>query len=197
MKGVIFFFLILPFIAFSVVRAQSLEDRRRVEEEKRDSLRPSEARIAEEQESSKSSPIQEDYFQKLLSKDTASFSDTCIVLAILMRIEDKYSDFDSQVVFFKERGIVSNRIASGRGPDDPLKKGVAAYMFCKSLGIKGGLWMRLFGVSQRYALRELIFENIILEGNVDDTVSGKELIFIASQAANYLIEKHQRENSQQ
>jgi hypothetical protein len=184
--GLLLLLLVLtPFL----LMAQTAEDKRRIEEEKRESLRPSEVRILwEEREKSypELTPIKRDYFAELLSKRVAFFSDACRVLTVLMGVENQYKDFDSQIAFFKERNIIPRRIALECNPAEPLCKGLTAYMFCEALGIKGGLWLRLFGMNQRYALRELVFEGIMSPGNINDIVSGKELIFILTQAANYL-----------
>ncbi len=59
-------------------------------------------------------------------------------------------------------------------------------MFARALDIKGGIWFRLFTTSQRYALKELIFQEIMYMGNINDIVSGKELILIFTKAADYV-----------
>ena len=66
---------------------------------------------------------------------------------------------------------------------------LAAYMFYKALGIKGGLCLRLFGVNERYAVKELGFQGIMPSGNVNDIVSGEELVSAFTQATNYITKK--------
>jgi len=75
---------------------------------------------------------------------------------------------------------------------EPLRKGQVAYMLCKALDMKGGLWLRLLGLSQRYALRELVYERVMVPGNVQDFMSGKELISTLNQAADYLARSHDK-----
>ena len=71
-------------------------------------------------------------------------------------------------------------------PNEPLRKGLAAYMFCKALGIKGGLAARVFGMNERYAMKELIFEEMMYPGDARDIVRGKELIVMVTRSAEYL-----------
>jgi hypothetical protein len=69
----------------------------------------------------------------------------------------------------------------------PLTKGQVSYMVVKALGIEGGLTMRLFGPSQRYAIRECEHLGIIKPGETESAryVSGGELMAILTRANNY------------
>lgn len=172
--------------------AQSPRDKRRIEEEKRDNLRLSEIKINEETITSYPQPglSQQAYFNKLLSKKNATLFDAYTMLVILLGSEDRYLDFKAKQAFLRQQDILPQAMRPTENPHQSLEKGVAAYMFCRALKIKGGLWLRLFGITERYALRELIFQNIMFPGNTRDMVSGKELVFIVTQAANYLVERH-------
>ena len=187
MKKAIFLFLFFIFLP-SFLTAQKPEDERRIEEEKRQSLRSTEAeRYKGEQPSPElAKSIELGYFRELVSKRIAFNSDACKALVILLGVEDYAKDFDSQIAFLKKRDIIPKKIETGLNPNEPLRKGLAAYMFCQALGIKGGFWMRLFGSSQRYALKELVYEGILLPGAVNDIVSGKELVLILTKSADYI-----------
>jgi len=62
-------------------------------------------------------------------------------------------------------------------------------MFAQAMGIKGGIVLRTFGLSQRYAFKELVYQGIMFPGNVHDVMSGRELIWTLTQAADYMAEK--------
>jgi hypothetical protein len=101
-------------------------------------------------------------------------------------MENDVPEFSSQVASLKQRNIIPSKITAELSPNQPLSKGLAAYMFCQALNIKGGLLLRLFGMNQRYALKELVFQRIMSPGRVKDTVSGKELIVIFTRAIEYM-----------
>jgi len=73
-------------------------------------------------------------------------------------------------------------------PGERLRKGQLAYIIVKACGIKGGLTMRLTGVSERYALRECIFLELLERGTSGNYVSGLELLGSIGRAEKYLEE---------
>ena len=186
----VFILVCLSFI--HPVSAQSLEDKRRVEDEKREDLRPSESYLTEIQEvqPDQAHADQKAYFTRLLSQDTASLADVYKTLVTLMGLGDQVKDPDAQYDFLRVNKIIPDHIRKeDRG--DILRKGDAAYMFARILHIKGGLTLRLFGYSRRYAFKELVYRRIMFPGNIHDVVSGQELIYILTRAAEYMEETDQ------
>lgn len=186
--------LILILISMNLCQislAQSPEDKRRVEEEKRQDLKLSEFYLPEAE------PIaaqvdesdQNAYFSQLFTKEVAVLSDAYKALTILMGVGDQLSDPDSQYDFLVESGIAHKSIGTKANYDEPLRKGATAYMFAKAIDLKGGIILRSFGLSQRYAFKELVYQKIMFPGNVHDVMSGQELILTLTQAADYMAEK--------
>lgn len=186
--------LILILISMNLCQislAQSPEDKRRVEEEKRQDLKLSEFYLPEAE------PIaaqvdesdQNAYFSQLFTKEVAVLSDAYKALTILMGVGDQLSDPDSQYDFLVESGIAHKNIGTKTNYDEPLRKGATAYMFAKAIDLKGGIILRSFGLSQRYAFKELVYQKIMFPGNVHDVMSGQELILTLTQAADYMAEK--------
>lgn len=171
------------------VLAQSVEDKRRIEEEKRQDLSESEMyrtiKRPVELPSPDSGP--KAYFTQLLSQNVAHNSDAFQVLVILLGEDERLRNVEAQFQFLKEQRVIHPVI---KGPDDfdkPLTKGIAAYMILKALKIKGGITLRLFGISQRYAFNELIYQDIMYPGyNMYDVMSGQELILTLTNAADYI-----------
>jgi len=179
---------ILVFFSLSLACAQSVQDIRRQEEEKRDSLRPSEVQfyppehnLPLKQESPELLFLNELYFKK-----AAQFSDALKVATILLRMYDPQRDFAFDLATLREKGIISRAISETAAAEALLNKGTAAYMFCQALGIKGGVWMRLFGLSPRYCLRELVFEGTMQASGIHELTSGAELVDMFSKAVDYL-----------
>ena len=167
------------------------EDDRRVEEEKRESLRPTEAGALEEKKEAPQpiAPIDLVYFAELMPKRITFRYDACKALVILFGVEDQYIDLDSQVTFLREKGLLPKKFEREFNPMEPLRKGLVAYIFCNALEIKGGICLSLFGMSERYALNELVYEGIMASGNVKDIVSGDELVSALMQSVNYMLKK--------
>lgn len=171
--------------------AQSPEDKRRIEEEKRQDLKLSEFYLpeAEPVTAQVDETAQNTYFLQLLSKDVAVLSDAYKALTILMGVDDQFSDLDSRYDFLAENGIVSEKIGTKADHNKPLRKGTTAYMFAKVIDIKGGIILRSFGIYERYAFKELVYQKIMFPGNVHDVMSGQELILTLTQAADYMTKK--------
>lgn len=172
----------------SSLAAQNQEQMRRIEEGKRESLRPSEGLDVEERRGA-TAPIDPNdllYFIELIPRRIAFRYDASKALVILMGVEKRYIDLDSQITFLEEKNLIPKGFEFD--PKRPLRKGLTAYMFCKALEIRGGLILRLFGMNERYALKELVHQRIISPGNVKDIVSGEELVSILTNAGNHIAE---------
>ena len=171
--------------------AQTTEEDRRIEEEKRKSLQATEAGVVDEKKGRVQpiAPIDLVYFAELMPRMVTYRYDACKALVVLMGVEDKYIDLDSQVIFLKEKNFLPKKIETEFDPMKPLRKGLAAYMFCKALGIRGGICLTLGGMNERYALKELVHHGIMSSGNVKDIVGGDELVSIVMQSANYIAKK--------
>lgn len=173
MKKIAFIFFCLLLMRTSVFAA-SAEDTRGIEEDKRKSLAPTEAQQypAAPAHGPKSDKENYAFLLELYNKKVSSIADACRAISILLGREEQFvQKFNYQ---------------------EPLRKGQVAYMLCKALDMKGGLWLRLLGLSQRYALRELVYERVMVPGNVQDFMSGKELISTLNQAADYLARSHDK-----
>jgi len=190
MRRTIILALSLIFTASALSAGTPVQDRR-IREEKREALRPTESAIFRIETAPKPPPEADtEYFKELLSRRVTCLSDACRVLTILLGAGEEHKDLESQISFLKEKGIFPKKIREGFDPDMPLRKGTAACMFVKALDIKGGVFLRLFGINERYAMKELIYEGIMYPGAADDIIVGKELILMLDGSADYLADKH-------
>ena len=67
----------------------------------------------------------------------------------------------------------------------PVSKGTVAYLLVKTLKIKGGLTMAVFGPSRRYAFLECLYLKLISGGTPGEYVSGRELLDILTAAERW------------
>ena len=177
--------LLLPPLA---CLAQSLQGERRIEEEKRKDLRPTEVAAPAPSTTPPSSldRIDQDYLMEFLLRRVTFRRDLCKVMVLLFGVENEYISLDSQIAFLKESKLLPKRVAEDFRPTEPLRKGLAAYVFYRALDIKGGLIITVLGVNERYALKELSYQGIMSSGNTNDIVSGDELISALTLAARHL-----------
>lgn len=130
------------------------------------------------------------YFAMLAQKRVVFRYDAAKALVILMGVDEEHISLDAQIAYLKAQGLLPKRFhREPFDPQQPLRKGEAAYMFRQALNIQGGLALRLFGPSERYALKELEYQGIMAPGHVRDLVSGMELVQIMDQAARFKL-KH-------
>lgn len=193
----------LPFFALVVLvlldgadaRAETVQQERRIEEEKREELKPT---VDTGQAPSVAQPpappvtlpapppIAPLYFATLAQKQVVFRYDAAKALVILMGVDEEYINLDSQIAYLKTQGLLPKRFNRQEfDPRQPLRKGEAAYMFLRALKINGGVTLRLFGPTERYALKELAYQGIMAPGHAHDLVSGVELVQVMDQAARH------------
>jgi hypothetical protein len=99
----------------SILAAESSEEKRRIEEGKRVSLRPSEGRIFEERRAEPASidPIDLHYFIEQINKRIAFRDDASKALVILMGVESQFIDLDSQITYLKQKNLLPKRFEKG------------------------------------------------------------------------------------
>ena len=98
-------------ISPSILAAENSEEKRRIEEGKRVSLRPSEGRIFEESRAEPASidPIDLQYFIEQINKRIAFRYDASKALVILMRVEGRFIELDSQITYLKQKNLLPKR----------------------------------------------------------------------------------------
>ncbi|MGE5279827.1 MAG: hypothetical protein ACM3L6_03675 [Deltaproteobacteria bacterium] len=166
MKKAVYYALIGVWVS-SLAFAQSAQESRGIEEENRDLLDYTQVHIP----SAVSVPLpgsaspEMAYLDALYARPVARVADGERVAALL-------------------KGAKWDEAASGG--DAPLRKGEAALLFCRALGIRGGIGRRLFPKSERYALRELVYEGIMSAEGPEEVVAGRELVGMFVAAVDFM-----------
>ena len=129
------------------------------------------------------------FFSELGYKDTASASDAARAMAIFVS-EGQWSggDFIADKKYLRDKGITIGWL-EGAAATDPVSKGRLAGLICRALGIKGGMWMRLFGPVPRYALRECVYLDLMKGGAEYQHVTGGELVGVIDRADWFRLKK--------
>ena len=170
------FFLVSLIVMFPFLYgANNLEQDRRIEEEKRRQLRPKEAALQKRTtpEPAQKPELTREMYDQYLDKEIASIGDG--------------KDLIGQLV--EGRANLSSRIEE-LSDDEPLSRGTLGLMICDALDIKGGLSMRMFRWSKRYAHKELVYLGVMVSGSSREYISGKELLVTFIQAINYMTDEN-------
>ncbi|MBU0755251.1 MAG: hypothetical protein KJ645_08935 [Planctomycetes bacterium] len=75
----------------------------------------------------------------------------------------------------------------------PLTKGKLAYMICNAADVRTSLIMKLGVSSERYALREAVYHELMTSSSIYRYVSGNELLDALSQTQDFLQRRRNRE----
>ena len=121
-----------------------------------------------------------EFLAAIQAKARVSLADGIRCVALSMGIPVWNRSTSDLAGILAERGVV--RGSWQAGGNVPLTKGKIAYMICQACCLRGGLWMTLFGPSERYCLKEAINRKIITPGSTHRFISGGELLDIISQA---------------
>jgi hypothetical protein len=134
------------------------------------------------------------FFAELGYKDVASAHDAARALVILTS-EGKEcgGDFEKCKAYLKGRGVLPDGWLDKVTADEPVDKSYLAALICRSLNIKGGLWMRLFGPLPRFALRECAYHELMVQGADYAHVSGGELVGVIDRCDRWRIKEAGRE----
>ena len=132
-------------------------------------------------------PLQSDtsYFRELVNKGNATYYDAYRMMAILESGQDTPDvKFDDLKKGLTKLGIIPEDWDTKKETEF-VNRGELSYMLFKALEMKGGLTVRIFGVSCRYAFRECVDKKLIVEGYANQLLSGEELISILAEAEKY------------
>lgn len=184
--GVVLIMSLLPAWAQDPLSQKTVQ--KRFEEENRVSLQPTEAVADAPKPADKIvlplQSVNKKYLQRLLKQANARKIDAIYLAVVLLNKQKELTNGPAQFAYLKDNGFLP-KTETGDNLNAYIQKGELSCLLCKVLKIKGGIHLRLFGVSERYALAELIYEGIMMPGNWKDIVTGKELVFSFVQSTDY------------
>jgi hypothetical protein len=126
---------------------------------------------------------QMEFWHRLPERRMATNDEAFHALLLFVDGADPAADYAGRVDALKQRQMLPtdfNGAANGA-----VKRGTVAVMLVRALEIKGGLSMRLFGPTPRYAVRELQYMNLFPQSSPQQTFSGQELLGIIGRAEDY------------
>ena len=134
------------------------------------------------------------FFAELGYKDIASAQDAARALVILTS-EGKEcgADFDKCRAYLRGRGLLPDGWLDKAKAEEPIDKSCLAALVCRAMNIKGGLWMHLFGPQPRLALRECVYQELMVPGADYAHVSGGELVGVIDRCDRWRAKEAGRE----
>src|SRR5450432_1710337 len=96
---------------------------------------------------------------------------------------DDCADYAARVALLKQRGLLAGDF--NQPHDAAVQRGTIAVMFVKTLKLRGGWAMHVFGHSPRYALRELQYMSILPNSSPQQTFSGAEFVGVIGALEDY------------
>lgn len=133
-----------------------------------------------------------EYFRELLKKKQATVGDAIHAVS-------RYKDYDGPVsmekelLFLYDKGIKFRPDIMKIG-DLPLTKGNGCHMLLTAMNYKGGVMFRLFPSSQRFALREAIYMEMVKgDSTVSQVMTGGELLTLLSRVVEITRQQEKEE----
>lgn len=106
--------------------------------------------------------------------------------AVLIYLDEgriEATDYPGRVAALQSRGLLPADF--NRPPEDAIRRGDMAVILVRALHIKGGINLRLWGVTRRYATRELEFRNIYTPSATYQTFSGNEFVSLIGRMEDF------------
>jgi hypothetical protein len=123
------------------------------------------------------------FWHELETRPVTSNDDAFHGLLLYVDNHDDAKNYDQRVTALKSRGLLPESFSEPANTG--IKRGVLAVAIVKITGIKGGWVMHVFGPTERYAVKELIYEGIYPASSPQQTFSGAEFVGIIGKLDDY------------
>jgi hypothetical protein len=123
------------------------------------------------------------FWHELAARPVASNDDAFHGLLLYFDGNDNSANYIDRVSTLKSRGMLDKSF--DQPADEGIQRGVLAVAIVKGLGMKGGWVMHVVGPTPRYAVRELVYENVFPPSSPQQTFSGTEYVGIIGKIDDY------------
>jgi hypothetical protein len=123
------------------------------------------------------------FWHELANRHVTSNDDAFHGILLYTDNHDDSKNYDQRVATLKSRGLLP---ASFSEPaNEAVTRGTLAVAIVKIVGIKGGWVMHVFGPTQRYAVKELVYDGVYPPSSPQQTFSGTEFVGIIGKIDDY------------
>lgn len=126
---------------------------------------------------------QMDFFADLEDKPIASMADAVTAMMLHRGISPWDRDLEELADQLAAEGIISEDWTVNES--EPLTTGKISFMVYQACDMRGGLWLHLFGPTERYCYKEAVYQEVVRPGSLHRYVSGIALLDIVSQCSVY------------
>ena len=126
---------------------------------------------------------QMDFWHALAQQKVTDNDEAFHGLLLFLDASDPNPDYASRVKALEGRRLLPADFADPA--DQAVTRGVLAVALVKALHIDGGLALHLFGPTQRYAVRELVFQGLYPPSSENQTFNGTEFLGIIGKMEDY------------
>jgi hypothetical protein len=123
------------------------------------------------------------FWHAIADAPVAGNDDAVHGLLLFLDGRDASPDYPARLAALRSRGLLPGGFDAPGGA--PVRRGTIAYALAKALDVKGGLTTRLFGMTPRYAVKELEFLGIFPPSSPNMVLSGNEFVGLISKAQDY------------
>lgn len=131
-----------------------------------------------------------EYYEYLKEKPRASTGDGARMVALMVDQSPWYTDLQELKSLLLEKEIIRPDWEISEAA--PLTAGKIAYMVCQAAEIDTSMIMHITVPSERYAMRETVFHEIMMPSSIYRYVSGARLMDIISKTVDYQEKRAER-----
>jgi hypothetical protein len=124
-----------------------------------------------------------DYWHDVATKQLIGNDEAFHGLLLYIDGKDDATTYNHRVASLKSRGYLPKSF--NHGASDALERGTVAVALAKHLKLRGGLTMRLTGVTPRYATRELEYRGVYPPSSPQQIFTGAEFVGVIGKAEDF------------
>jgi len=131
-----------------------------------------------------------DFWHTLVERDVTSNDEAFYALLLFLDGEVTADSYEARVAELKRRGLLLQDF--DRPANEAITRGHLAVVLVQALDIRGGVIMRTFGPSPRYATKELAHLGIYPVSGAHQPLTGEQFVATVGLAEDYLRQKGRR-----
>lgn len=124
-----------------------------------------------------------EFWHQLEARPLASNDEAFHGLLLYLDQTDPNTNYADRVRALKSRHLLPADFTGTA--DDAVTRGTLAVAISRALGIKGGMMMHLTGGNERYAVRELVYDDLYPPSTPNQTFSGADFVGIIGRMEDY------------
>lgn len=135
-----------------------------------------------------------DFWHELPGRSAVTNNEGLHGVLVFNGATDEFKSYDERVAHFKKAGWL--RADFDEPANLAMQRGTLAKLLAHALDIDGGVMMQVTGKSPRYAMRELVYLNMMPPGTDQQVLSGQDYVAAISKAQDYALLRESKQASE-